>query len=210
MDAVTADSPSAAALFKPRFIDTNKPRVLVSWPPDYHATHVGKNEFPSYEEMTTRYFSFLGTLQGCNLTVSLHPSAGEIGERMLRENSIIPTKEHLVSLTPKHDVFVSFFSSATRWAIAAGKPVINMDLYGQRLPNFTHLRGVVHTENLAEFSWALAGLISSEIKYGELASAQIDVAPQFGMMDGRCVERIMSEIDRAAGSFLPSHVRSPT
>lgn len=197
MDAVQADPPSAAALFKPHLIDARKPRILISWPPDYHSTHVGKSEFPSYEQMTARYIAFLRTLDGCEITFSMHPSAGDIGERVMRENNVTATKEHLVSSIPKHDIFISFFSSATRWAIAAGKPVVNIDLYGQKLPNFTHLPGVIHTETLADFSRALSGLVASEAEYREVARAQIDAAPQFGMMDGQCVERIMSEIDRA-------------
>ncbi len=170
---------------------------MISWPPNYHSTHTGKSEFASYEEMTAGYMSLLSDLDGCEVTFSMHPSAGEIGERVMQENSITATKEHLISLIPKHDVFISFFSSATRWAIAAAKPVINIDLYGQKLPNFGHLPGVIHTKTLAQFSESLARVVSSEAKYGEFASAQIKAAPQFGIMDGQCTDRIMTEIDRA-------------
>jgi hypothetical protein len=195
-ESVRSEPASAAALLQPRLIERDKPRLLVSWPPDYHSTHIGKNEFASYAEMSARYFAFLASLKNCQITVSLHPSAGAIGNEVMRDNAIAPASEHLIGLIPRHDIFITFFSSAIRWAIAAGKPVVNIDLYDQRLPNFTHLKGVMHTRNLQNFSNALSDIVSSPEDYARLAAAQIGVAPDFGMMDGQCVTRIMSEVDR--------------
>jgi hypothetical protein len=195
MDAIQTDQPALSTLHEPRYINANRPRILVSWPPDYHATHVGKSEFGSYDEMTARYMQFLKSLDSCDITVSLHPDAGDVGRNALHENGIVATGEHLVGLLPKHDVFVTFFSSATRWAIAAGKPIVNIDLYQQEIQNFVHLPSVVHTRNFADFSYALRRVISSQEVFAELAGHQISAAPDYGIMDHQCVSRIMSEID---------------
>lgn len=197
LDALALDAAAASALHQPRYINPLRPRVLVSWPPDYHATHVGRNEFPSYAEMTGRYMAFFKSLEGCDVTYSLHPDAGETAMGILRENGIEVSKEHLVGLLPRHDIFVTFFSSAIRWAVAAGKPIVNIDLYQQEIQNFVHLAGVVHTRNFAEFSERLQHVVSSPIAFADLARHQIAAAPDYGIMDHKSVARVLSEIDAA-------------
>jgi hypothetical protein len=195
LEALADDSAAAAALHQPRFIQPGRPRVLVGWPPDYHSTHVGKSEFASYAEMTARYMTLFSSLKDCDVTVSLHPDAGDVAAGILRGCGITVSKEHLVRLFPRHDIFVTFFSSAIRWAVAAGKPIINIDLYQQDIRNFVHLPGVVHTKTFDEFSGALQRAVSSPAAFAELARQQIAAAPDYGMMDNGCVDRIMSEID---------------
>lgn len=118
----------------------------------------------------------------------------------MRDNGITPSSDHLVALIAQHDIFVSFFSSATRWAIAAGKPVLNIDLYDQQLPNFLHLEGVVHVRTLREFSDALDAISKSPEEFAKYAGPQVRAAPEFGIMDGTCVARIQQEVDRVRGS----------
>jgi hypothetical protein len=198
LDAIQTDLDARSALHRPRYITPGRPRILVSWPPDYHSMHVGKSEFDTYAEMTACYMHFLKSLETCDVTVSLHPDAGEIGQDALHQNGINVTSEHLIALFPKHDIFVTFFSSAIRWAIAAGKPIINIDLYQQNIKNFVHLAGVVHTRSFVEFSEAVRTVVSSPEAFAKLAAYQIAAAPDYGIMDHQCVARIITEIDAVA------------
>lgn len=195
VEALACNEQASSAFLKPRFIDPTRPRILVSWPPDYHSTHVDKSEFPTYAEMTDTYFSLFKSLEYCDVTFSMHPDAGEAGASAVERNGIQPTCEHLVGLFPLHDIFVTFFSSATRWAIAAGKPVLNINLYDQNIRNYEHLPGVVHARSFSEFSTEIRKMVTDPSYYSQLATHQIQAASEYGILDGECVSRIIQEID---------------
>lgn len=201
VESVRGEPAAVSAFRQPRLINPSEVRILVSWPPDYHSTHVGQSEFASYEAMTSAYLGFLGSLGSCKVTVSLHPDAGEVGRKAIAQARLEVTQEHLVGLIPKYDLFVTFFSTAIRWAIAAAKPVVNIDLYRIEDDRFLQLEGVLHTKQFEEFRDAISAIVASPQRFQSLATQQIKLADVYGIVDGQCVDRIATESDRlrAAG-----------
>src|SRR5690606_37376810 len=71
--ALERDAAARAAFLTPRRITPGRTRILVSWPPSYHASRGGKCAFPSYAEMSREVLGFLAALPDVDLWVSLHP-----------------------------------------------------------------------------------------------------------------------------------------
>src|SRR5690606_27324085 len=88
------------------------------------------SEFPTYEAMTEALLGGLAAIPGAEVTVSMHPAVGPETRALVAGLGVAVSDDYLIELIPRHDIFVSYFSSTIRWAIAAGKPVLNYDAYG--------------------------------------------------------------------------------
>ncbi len=207
--ALADDLAATAALRAPKRIEREVTRILVSWPASYHATYPGKNEFPTYEEMTRAVFSMMSALPDCRVTVSLHPACSEDTAVMLRDLGVHLATDYLLELIPRHDVFVTYFSSTIRWALAAGKPVVNYDAYALGLKTFDEAPGFINAATFADFKSKLTELVSSEAEFARVAAAQIEVADDWGILDGKCTERIFAEIDRLVAARTPRRKGAP-
>lgn len=197
MFATLKKDPRASAAFRrPLPIEQGKLRILVSWPTSYHASRSAHNEFPSYEEMSREVLGWLNALPNCQLTVSLHPAVqGEMRAGIERMGLDI-SNEYVIGLIPKHDIYISYFSSTQRWAIACGKPVVNYDAYRVELDMYAKAPGFFNATTFDEFKRDLAHLTSSVAAFEENAKKQISVAEQWGLLDGECMPRILAELDR--------------
>lgn len=170
-------------------IEPGVTRVLISWPPSYHADRAHLCEFDTYEALTD------GTIRamvdaGASVTVSVHPSAAAEVRSHIVELGAAVDDDYLLSLIPRHDVFVSCFSSTTRWAIAAGKPVINYDFYGFGLNDYEGVDGAILVENSQAFQAAVDRIVNQPGAFEALADAQAEAAPTWGVLDGKNFERI--------------------
>jgi hypothetical protein len=179
-----------SSLRKPQMINPQGPmRLLVSWPPSYHSDRGEYNEYPSYEIMTQDIMSFLQSLPHTTLTVSLHPATDDNVKVLLRDLGVPVSDEYVIDLIPQHDVFITYFSSTIRWALAAGKPVVNYDAYGAQLQTF-NAPGFVNARTADDFKRQIAGLTSDRQRFYDLAKQQCHQAPEWGLLDGKCSERI--------------------
>jgi len=185
---------AAAALRKPRKIQADLTKILISWPPSYHETYPERNEFATYDEMTKNVFRFLCSLPNVELTTSLHPACTDETRHFLCSLGVQLTEEYIIDLLPQHDIFCTYFSSTIRWALASGKIVVNYDAYGLGISTFNEAPGFLNTALFAEFTEVLHRLTVSDASFTSLASRQIEVADQWGIIDGRCNERILREI----------------
>lgn len=200
LDGSAEDPAARAALRQPRKIAPGVTRILLSWPPSYHDTYRGRSEFADYGSMTLAVLRAIADLPGVALTISLHPACDPGLADALRQQGLAPVGDFVVSLIGRHDLFVTFFSSTIRWALAAGKPVINYDAYRLGLTTYDSAPGFVNVTTLAALSDMLLELSSSDRAYGDLAARQIADAERWGALDGRASERILAEIDRAASA----------
>jgi len=198
VDGAAAEPAAREALGQSRRIEPDRLRVLVSWPPSYHATYPGRSEFDDYETMTVEVLSAMRDLPGVSITVSPHPACPVEIRDALTARGLAPTDEYVVELIGRHDVFVTYFSSTIRWALAAGKPVLNYDAYRLGLSTYDDAPGFTSVERLAELTDELGALTASEERYAERAATQIADAKRWGVLDGACCARILGEIDRLA------------
>ena len=111
-------------------------KLLISWPPSYHDTFPGINEFETYLDMTREIFNFLRSLPGVALTVSLHPACSNEVADLLSEMGVNVSGEYILELMAHHDVFSTYFSSTIRWALACGIPVVNYDAYQLKIDTY--------------------------------------------------------------------------
>jgi hypothetical protein len=196
-DACVRDPAARGALRKPRRIQPDVMRILISWPPSYHAERGGLSEFGTYSEMCREVLGGLKALPHTRLTLSLHPAVQGEDLAAVRQVGIEPTSEYVVPLIAQHDVYFTYFSSTIRWAVAAGKPVLNYDAYRLDLDVYARAPGV-HTSPVFEELRNLAlAWCTSPGAYDEAAQRQVEQAEFWGALDGKCNERILAEIDAA-------------
>jgi len=194
-EGARAEPAAQAALRQPRRIDPARTRILVSWPPSYHASRRQFAEFPTYREMTLAVLGWLARLPDCSVTLSMHPAAPEADRAAVRETGLAFADEYVIRLIPRHDIYVSYFSSTIRWAIAAGKPVVGYDAYKLELPVYDAAPGFVNARDVATFKQKMLELVASADAFAAAAARQVSVAEDWGSLDGRCTERVAAEID---------------
>ena len=193
--AALKDDPQASAAFRrPLPIEPGKLRILVSWPPSYHPSRSAHSEFSTYEEMSREVLGWLNALPGCQLTVSLHPAMqGEMRAGIERMGLDI-SNEYVIGLIPRHDIYISYYSSTIRWAIACGKPVVNYDAYRLNLDVYAAAPGFFNAATFDELKSDVAHMTSSAAAFEHRAKKQISVAERWGLLDGRCMQRILAEL----------------
>ena len=200
MDAVAAHADAQAAFRQPRRITPGICRVLVSWPPSYHGERGEFSEFSTYPEMTRTVLRQLVDLPKTRVTVSIHPAVGASDRAAVAETGVNVSDEYVLRLIPQHDIYVSYFSSTIRWAVACGKPVLNYDAYKLNLDVYAEAPGVMTTASLDELMRAAAELAGSEASFTNMAAQQIEVAGRWGLLDRPAMPRILQEIDALAAS----------
>lgn len=199
LDALATDPDARAAFRQPRKITPGQTRILVSWPPSYHSERSQHSEFPSYLEMTRAVLAGLQGLANTTVTVSLHPAVNADDGAAISAMGVNISDDYVLRLIPLHDIYVSYFSSTIRWAVAAGKPVINYDAYKLALDVYDAAPGVITTPSVARVLGLAAELGADEV-FAELASRQVAVAERWGMLDAPSMPRILAEIDRLAAA----------
>jgi hypothetical protein len=200
LDSLARDDRARAAFRQPRFIDPNRPRVLITWSLDRHADRARFNEFPTYKDMTLAFFQRLGKLEGIEVTTSLSPNNTPPETAIwIEEAGFLVTKENIMSLIARHDLFVAASSSTRRWAFACGKPVVSYDTYCLEHDKMNG-KGFLSSTRFDKVIAHIDRLTKSEDAYRELAAPQCAEAESWGVMDGHCTDRIVRTIERAIES----------
>lgn len=198
LNAFTIMPAAKPALRQPHKIVAGRTRILVAWPPSYHDERGAQSEFASYREMTMTILGWLSALPNCDVTVSLHPATLEEDRAALLDAGVVVSGAYVIDLIAAHDVFVTYFSSTIRWAIASGKPVVNYDAYKLHLDVYDGAPGVLTVDTFAALQAAITALVDCDSTFAEAASSQIAVAEYWGRVDGANTARIIGEIDRLA------------
>ena len=194
--ALARNAGAMAALRQPRRIQHGRTRVLVSWPPSYHDERAQFSEFSTYRDMSVAILGWLARVPACDVTVSLHPATHPADRAALVEAGVPLTDEYVIESLGQCDLFVTYFSSTIRWAIAAGKPVVNYDLYKLGLNVYDAAPGVSTVADLASFKRIITELVESDAAFAAIAAKQIAVAEEWGTLDGHSTSRVAAEITK--------------
>lgn len=170
-------------------------RVLVSWPPSYHETYPGRSEFGTYDEMTLAILSHVHNLPGVDLSVSLHPACKSSTKYLIEKVGISVSDQYLLDLIPDTDVFITYFSSTIRWALAAGKVVLNYDAYGIGIKSFDSAPGFINVSKFSDFCTKIDLIVNLEHFFVDVQEKQVANASAWGILDGKCTKRIFSEME---------------
>jgi hypothetical protein len=198
IDALNANPRARGAFRQAKRIDEGETKILVSWPPSYHAERGGTSEFATYLDMSRAVLEGLASLANVRLTVSLHPAVSSADRAAIATYGVELSPRYVLELIPQHDVYVSYYSSTVRWAIASGKPVLNYDAYRLGLDVYDEAPGVVTTTSSTELIARARELASSDTAFASLAGEQVRVAPEWGMLDTPAMPRILSELEQLA------------
>jgi len=198
LGALAQDEPARQAFRQPRKIDSGETRILVSWPPSYHADRGSQSEFASYLDMTQAVLGSLTRLPGARVTVSLHPAVSADDRAAIESMGVTLSGRYVLELIPLHDVYVSYYSSTIRWAVASGKPVLNYDAYKLGLDVYDNAPGVVTLRSAEALATRAAELTTSDQAFALLSAEQVRVAPEWGLLDAPAMPRILDELERLA------------
>lgn len=192
-EILQTDSNARKAFRQPAKIGRGQTRVLVCWPPSYHATHGNRTDFPSnYAALTQATLYPLLDRPDVDLTVALHPSTLPEDRAVFTDLKIPLSTSYIMDLIPKHDIFLAASSSTVRWAIACGKPVLNYDFYKFCSTVFRNLPGVIHVETHQAYIATMQKLLADETFFATTAGAQISVADDWGLVDDRFLEELLA------------------
>ena len=196
LESLAGDDAARAAFRRPVKISAGRTRVLGSWPPSYHSERGPQSEFATYSEMTHRVLSGLRDIPNVELTVSVHPAVSATDREAIEELGATVSDHYVLSLIPAHDLYVSYYSSTIRWAIASGKPVINYDAYKLNLDVYDAAPAVVTTPSADRVLATVAELANSDAAFTALAEKQVAVAPHWGLLEAPAMPRLLAELER--------------
>ena len=175
-----------ANLYAELGLETDKPMILCAIPPD-KASRL--EEFSSFEEMTRFWMQTVNKV-GFHVVVSLHPKLDPTQFDYLEDLGAKISSRKVDTLIPLCHIYVASVSSTIRLAVAAGKPVINYDVYKFRYDDFKDIGGVITMETPDEFAKTVDKLTGDDNFYQNTLS-EIEMG-YFGNLDGKTGERMLA------------------
>lgn len=167
-----------------------KPLLLISGCPNQLAGSVPYCQFSSIEEIADHVGRAVSVLRDSyHLVVRPHPNFPIFGE-LLKPWMVVSTMIPTAHLVPLSDLFIAFASATIRWAIACGVPTINYDVFHYGYGDFEMAKGVRTVADAEDFISALQQMEPGCEKYREAKECTEADATYWGMLDGRCAERI--------------------
>jgi hypothetical protein len=99
-----------------------------------------------------------------------------------------------VEQIPECDVLVACLSSVSRWAIAARKVVMNLDIYRFGINDYPGVPSFVHADSFDQFQTKFAALLNDRSMFSMLSRASEQFTGEMGVIDGRSAGRIANEL----------------
>jgi hypothetical protein len=185
-------------------LSQDRPMLLTPLPPDFLYVNGGRPQcdFRKYEDLVKAWIDAVADQSTCNVIVALHPTVDIETMRHIERESVRIATRRTSELVPLCDLYVASVSSTIRWAIACGKPVINYDVYRYRYTDFMNIDGVLIIEEYDEFKGWLRRLTEKPAELEALRQKQMQAAPRWGFLDGRCSERIVKVLTDSVAQRL--------
>jgi hypothetical protein len=176
------------------------PLLLCAWPPDQFGGRQ-EGDFSSYATLCdfwARSLSAAAKAHKWNLIVRPHPVL-RVGDIPAFQRFNLPvTRRDTASLVPLSDLFVASVSSTIRWAVAAGIPVVNFDVYQYGYIDFAEEDGVLTSDDSFRFLRDLRLLMGDRASYDGVVRRQSARRQHWGMVDGNSGARLVAWIDSLA------------
>ena len=171
-----------------------KPILLISGCPNQLAGPVPYCEFETIEELADHVGRAVSELKELyHLVVRPHPNFPLYGE-LLKTWGVTVTMIPTANLIPLCDLFIAFASATIRWAIACSVPSINYDVFHYDYSEYEMVEGVQTVSAREDFIQAVNRMASHQ-HYREMKTRINAHAHYWGLLDGRCAERIDEVIE---------------
>ncbi|MFC2081657.1 hypothetical protein ACFLR0_00550 [Candidatus Bipolaricaulota bacterium] len=174
-------------------------RLIVSALPQNQLVGSGRPdcEFREYDELATFWAETLTAVEGFSTILCLHPRADPPKFAHLESENVRVVGGNTSRMIPVCDLYVAGMSSTIRWAIACGIPTINYDVYRYRYRDYDEA-GVLYVDSREAFRETVADVTGDAALYAALLEQQQLCMAEWGVLDGRVKERMMSLIGRLA------------
>ena len=120
---------------------------------------------------------------------------------------MIPT-QRLIAIS---SLYVAFASATIRWAICAGVPAVNFDVFGYRFQEFANDPGVMSTDAPSGFKDIASALSYGWPAYNESKGQLSANQGSWTLLDGQAMQRLESVLHalvaaRSSGKPIAAHV----
>lgn len=157
--------------------------------PDLPKKFGPKDDFQDYHSALESIIARMKDAPGWRVILSLPPSLDPGAFAQYASDNITLSKWPAVKLVGLCELYVASISATIRWAIAAGIPVINYDIYKFDYQDYTDVSGVVTVFDFKGFSATLEQVTHDDAQRRDLARLQAAHAAAWGVIDGRFAER---------------------
>lgn len=197
-------------------LDPAKPLLVCAWPTDQFGSRFIPLEFNNYEQLCKAWaktLALVARLTDYNIVIRPHP----VTDPDFLTSVLRPYRLHhritdidTLELVPVCDLFIACVSSTLRWAISCGIPAINYDCYDYGYTDFDSAPGLFTVKKYGDFDRIVQRLTEDPTAYAEAKRAQEECAAEWGLHDGKSMDRILHLIgdlaasDSASGRQLPA------
>jgi glycosyltransferase involved in cell wall biosynthesis len=197
------------ALCRDLGLPNDRPILLSALVPDQLGSGVPCCEFADYAALVEFWVKTLAAwAHKMNVVLKINPRYRREEFLYLEQWGATVAPHDTIELVPLAEVYVTSISSTLRWAAACGIPSINYDVYHYRYGDFTDVAGIVHVEKKAEFSAAVARLVTDEAHRAQLRRLQRGEAQSWGRLDGKSMDRLVSLFDELGTGSLAHRFRA--
>jgi hypothetical protein len=184
-----------------KIVNKNYPLILVALPPwQWNKSEV---DFKTYNELLEYWSkSLLKYKDQYTIIFCSHPRM-KPEEIVYFKNICSPllTSVNVEKLIPFCYLYIASVSATIRWAIAAGKPVLNYDCYKYNYIDYKGVVGVIHAYSRMEFEKLLQKFLSDKEYYSNICSKQEKIMNDWGMIDGSSGKRIVNLIENIISRY---------
>ncbi len=200
-----------SSLLKSLGMPHDRPMLLSALVQNHFLSGRPECDFQDYETMVEFWVRSLGMIDGYNVVINLHPSHSYNQDShkwdYLEQWGVKICREDIATLIPLCDIYVAATSSTIPWAIACGKPVINYNVYRYRFSIYRNMSGVIEVQEQMDFLKALKRLTSDPLYYSKVSTYQMANGPQWGLLDGKAVERLEDLLASQVEDYLKKENR---
>lgn len=172
--------------------------LLLAIPPDQYdlidSAHVA---YGTYHAMLREMVGVAKALamDGWEVLINLHPRIERDSVDWLKGMGVVIVDRPVETLVPLADLFVASASATIRWAICAGVPVINYDVYRYRYDDYRDCPGVVEVDKPEAYRAALLRLLTEPDAWEARKKLQDREARYLFKVDGHASERLLTLVN---------------
>jgi hypothetical protein len=175
--------------------DSSRKVLVFSWPPNQRPRKpFGFADADQLNVALAEMLIALAMSASVKVAVSLHPTlvgtplAGE-----LKRAGLYVIDKPLIEVVDCADIFCATVSSTLLWALQAGVPSVNLDIYGYGYREFTDA-GMAEASTLPALRAELLRLVEDDAHRAMVAERQAAQREYWTMPDGRAGERLIAAL----------------
>lgn len=195
-DAIRRDAANQAAFASYGMHRNDELRILFCVPPSENAGWQSRSGYPSVAEFVGAIDRLMASLHGVLISYSFHPRTLAADREALVQQGIVEDPRFVVDQIPDCDVLLACSSSVVRWAIAARRLVLNLDIYRFGINDFPHIPSFVYLDSVEELRAKVEELLACPDLLPAATQASAEASVAMGLVDGLAARRIADELRR--------------